>query len=302
MRPSISIPSSIITARRRSAAGGPSAATARSGCARRTRATPPLFDVDRLPSRPLRPDRLLRAPVLPGRDAGEHPLQHHPPSGSRSAKCSIASPTATPTRHRPCGPAGGGPPPAGRRASPPRPHGHDGPRLRSGLCLPFGPTISSTSASSSSRNTPSPTLDASANNPSLAAPTSSPSASCTRSGSTISSFGRLSDRYVALHGGSSFDLGRSPVTLPPGADGPGGTAVTSNFYEPRDNPHERGAACSESGFSKLGALSGLSAAPECCRCHRRPCSPCLRRWAVARAWRRPDPPMGMADRRVYRGG
>ena len=47
--------------------------------------------------------------------------------------------------------------------------------------------------------------------------------------------GRLSDRYVATHGGSSFDLGRSPATLPSGADGPGGTAVTSNFYEPRDN-------------------------------------------------------------------
>ena len=33
-------------------------------------------------------DRLLRAPVLAGRDAGEHPLQHHPSSWSRSAKCS----------------------------------------------------------------------------------------------------------------------------------------------------------------------------------------------------------------------
>jgi hypothetical protein len=27
----------------------------------------------------------------------------------------------------------------------------------------------------------------------------------------------------------------SPATLPPGADGPGGTAVTSNFYTLRDN-------------------------------------------------------------------
>jgi hypothetical protein len=47
--------------------------------------------------------------------------------------------------------------------------------------------------------------------------------------------GRLRDRYVATHGGSSFDLGRSPVTLPRGADEPGGTAVTSNFYTRRDN-------------------------------------------------------------------
>lgn len=46
---------------------------------------------------------------------------------------------------------------------------------------------------------------------------------------------RVLDRCVATHGGSSFDLGRSPATLPRGADGPGGTAVTSNFYEPRDN-------------------------------------------------------------------
>ena len=30
----------------------------------------------------------------------------------------------------------------------------------------------------------------------------------------------------------------SPATLPPGADGPGGTAVTSKFYEPRDNLRE----------------------------------------------------------------
>jgi hypothetical protein len=47
--------------------------------------------------------------------------------------------------------------------------------------------------------------------------------------------GRLRDRYVATHGGSSFDLGRSPVTLPCEADEPGGAAVTSKFYELRDN-------------------------------------------------------------------
>src|ERR1700733_11583048 len=32
----------------------------------------------------------------------------------------------------------------------------------------------------------------------------------------------LGARYVALHGGSSLDLARSPITLPPGADGPEG--------------------------------------------------------------------------------
>src|SRR5207248_601543 len=45
---------------------------------------------------------------------------------------------------------------------------------------------------------------------------------------------RLGDRYVACHGGSSLDLGGSPATLPSGADGAGGTAVTSNFYEARE--------------------------------------------------------------------
>jgi hypothetical protein len=34
--------------------------------------------------------------------------------------------------------------------------------------------------------------------------------------------GRLRDRYGLLHGGSSFGLGRSPITLPRGADGPEG--------------------------------------------------------------------------------
>jgi hypothetical protein len=50
---------------------------------------------------------------------------------------------------------------------------------------------------------------------------------------------RLSDRYVALHGGSSFDLAGSPARLPPGAERAGGTAVTSKFYEPRDNLEDR---------------------------------------------------------------
>src|SRR3954453_14753525 len=55
--------------------------------------------------------------------------------------------------------------------------------LRSGRCLPFGPTTSSTSASISSCRTPSPTPTLSASNPSFAVPASSPSASNTDSGS-----------------------------------------------------------------------------------------------------------------------
>src|SRR4051812_27839775 len=54
------------------------------------------------------------------------------------------------------------------------------------MCLPFGPTTSSTSSSMSSASTPSPTPTLSASSPSFAAPTSSPSASCTRAGNTSS--------------------------------------------------------------------------------------------------------------------
>ena len=43
---------------------------------------------------------------------------------------------------------------------------------------------------------------------------------------------RLGDRYVALHGGSSFDLGRSPATLPPGADGPEGPPSPQSSTSP----------------------------------------------------------------------
>ena len=58
--------------------------------------------------------------------------------------------------------------------------------LRSGLCLPFGPTTSSTSSSISSRTTESPTPTESASRLSSAAPTSSPSASWTFGGSGLS--------------------------------------------------------------------------------------------------------------------
>ena len=47
--------------------------------------------------------------------------------------------------------------------------------------------------------------------------------------------GRLSDRYGLIHGGFSFGLGRSTRHAPTGSGRAGGTAVTSKFYEPRDN-------------------------------------------------------------------
>jgi hypothetical protein len=47
--------------------------------------------------------------------------------------------------------------------------------------------------------------------------------------------GRLRDRYVATHGGSSLDLCGITANAPIGSGRGGGTAVTSKFYEPRDN-------------------------------------------------------------------
>jgi hypothetical protein len=47
--------------------------------------------------------------------------------------------------------------------------------------------------------------------------------------------GRLSDRYVAGHGGSSFGSWRIAHHAPTRSGRAGGTAVTSKFYEPRDN-------------------------------------------------------------------
>jgi hypothetical protein len=50
---------------------------------------------------------------------------------------------------------------------------------------------------------------------------------------------RLRDRYVALHGGSSFDLGRSPVTLPSGADEPEGPPSHQSSTSPGTTSGDR---------------------------------------------------------------
>src|SRR5215218_8393487 len=99
--------------------------------------------------------------------------------------------------------------------------------MRSGSCLPFGPTTSVTSSSISSLRTPSPTPTLSASNPSFAAPASSPSATCTRSGSTAASVPAGTD---ATSSTSTFctavppvsDGLQAPSTLSTGADGAGG--------------------------------------------------------------------------------
>ncbi len=58
--------------------------------------------------------------------------------------------------------------------------------------------------------------------------------------------GRLRDRYVATHGGSSFDLVRVAHHAPTRSGRAGGTAVTSKFYEPRDNLSTTAGCCSTS--------------------------------------------------------
>jgi len=89
----------------------------------------------------------------------------------------------------------------------------------------------------SSVNTPSPTPTLSASSPSFAAPTNWPRASCTRSGSTASSQVACGTGTLLLTAVPPSIFGGSPRTLPTGADAAGGTAVTSKFYEPRDNLH-----------------------------------------------------------------
>ena len=187
IRPFSSSPSSIITASRRS----------RELAAHQLaeRLAGPLHERPRhrrLRRRPrlrldLLADRLLRAPIPARGDAGEHPLQHDPAQRvaisevlDRSRAGTSVSPSAVLTR--------------GRCTSTRRPPSVTSPSswpcrtaVRSALCLPFGPTTSSTSSSINSVSTPSPTPTLSASSPSFAAPTNWPSASCTRSGSTASS-------------------------------------------------------------------------------------------------------------------
>jgi hypothetical protein len=64
--------------------------------------------------------------------------------------------------------------------------------------------------------------------------------------------GRLSDRYGLLHGGSSFDLCRITANAPSRSGHGGGTAVTSKFYEPRDNLASWGTRAQASRNDKRG--------------------------------------------------
>src|SRR3954452_22441688 len=109
---------------------------------------------------------------------------------------------------------------------------------RSGSCLPFGPTTSSTSASTSSCSTPRPTPTLSANSPSLAAPASSPSASCTRSGNPTvarSSLATSSLDTVLIAAVPPVLGGLVHTRHGRNATGRGGRTAAFKFYELRDN-------------------------------------------------------------------
>src|SRR5687767_6947297 len=162
---------------------------------------------------------------LAGRDAGEHAVHHRPrqrvaigevpvrPDRQLVLVVGRAHPRAahrhapTAERHRPVLMA----------VTPGRPVA---------VMLPLGPTTSVTSSSISSCTTPSPTPTLSASSPSLAAPTSSPSASWTCGGSGRSD----ASTVMTTFGTGTFftavppvsDGLQAPRTLPTAADGAGG--------------------------------------------------------------------------------
>src|SRR5436190_15656608 len=102
------------------------------------------------------------------------------------------------------------------------------------MCLPFGPTISTTSSSSSSASTPRPTPTERASSPSFAEPTSSPSASCTRGGNASSSRPTWS-RDTVFTAVPPFDLRRIAHHAPKRSGRARRDRRPTNFYEPRDN-------------------------------------------------------------------
>ena len=207
--PCSSSPSSIITARRTSSSRRLiSSASAARGCARRTSRETDDFDVDRAARSTSLADRLLRAPVAAGRDAGEHPLQHRPASagrGRRSTRRSRSGSSALRRRRVRT---------RGRSTATRRPPSVTSPAscpcrtaARSGSCLPFGPTTSSTSSSISSASTPSPTPTLSASSPSFADPDQLPERLLhARRQHAPPAASRPARAIRSLHGGSSFDL------------------------------------------------------------------------------------------------
>jgi hypothetical protein len=71
--------------------------------------------------------------------------------------------------------------------------------------------------------------------------------------------GRLRDRYVATHGGSSFGSWRIAHHAPTRSGRAGGTAVTSNFYTHRDNLSRQVSLTCHEAASRSGTAPNLGA-------------------------------------------
>ena len=230
-RPFSSIPSSISTARRRSASGAAHQldqvlARAR----RRTRATTADFEVDALRVEHVLADRLARAREAARRDAGEHLLEHHPRQRVAVGEVRIGR-----QRHLALAVGGPGPRPLDRDAPAAERDlaglvavTHRG-AVRVVLALRADDLVDLLLHQLGQHAEPD--ADAQRQQPLLRRPDQL----AQRLLHTRGQHGLLRghggrDRYGLLHGGSSFDLGGSPRTLPTGADeaeGPPSSSSTS---------------------------------------------------------------------------
>ena len=235
VRPCISIPSSIITARRRSASGrfisfhsavaGPLHERSRHRATSTSSGRPP---------RPASPTGSWTRRYWRVETPDEHPVHHHARQAGRGRRSARRSRTAPRAHRPPSGPAAANlDPPATERYLPILVAVTHGGPIRVVLALRADDLLD-LGLQQLAQAPPARLRPTSASNPSLAAPTSCPNASCTRSGSTPSSLiasrpVRCTSRRFLLR---SCRIARHAPTRSGQA---GGTAVTSKFYEPRDN-------------------------------------------------------------------
>ena len=200
------------------------------------------FDVDRASSSSSLADGILSAPILPGRNAGQHPLQDNIAElvalsemldrSQRHLRLAISRPDPRPTDPNT---------PATERHLPILMAMTDRDTIRVVLTLRADDLLDL--GLKQLPKHPQPDLDRQRQQSLSRRPNQLPERLLHPLREHGLTTDRLSDRYVALHGGSSFDLGRIARHAPTTSGRAGGTAVTSKFYEPRDNlsrigPHE----------------------------------------------------------------
>ena len=203
------------------------------------------FDTDRA-SLDLLADRLLRPPVPASRDARQHPLQHH-----TLKLVTVAEVIVGLKRHLRL--AVGRSDPRPLDPNPPTSQRHHAVLMtmpdRGTLTVPpaLRPNHPLDLLLQKLPENPQPNLDRQRQQPLPRSPHQLPQRilHALREHALITD--RLSDRYGLTHGGSSLDLCRIARHTPTQSGRAGGTAVTSKFYEPRDNLrrsqlHRRGSA------------------------------------------------------------